>query len=510
MVSVQTLDSSPPRRRLGRVILGALLAISLWWPAVPAAAAPAPAPVATVTTVELSPAAAQYGDITVAVARVTPAGPVNVMGQPVTFLLDGDPLGTGMLIYTGSGVFTAFGLFTREIAAGTHALTARFDGYAPATGASAAESTSEPVSFTVRQAPSSTVLVSAPPAATAFETMDVSASVSSPVSGLAGTATLYGDTVPLATTTVAVDGTVQFDDVVVAPGISALHVGFDGDAASNFAPSSSAFFPITVSTIATSAALQLSDADTWAGDTVTATVDVFALPSGATVTPRELHGTVEVLVNGNVVATAPVQPNGPTVFDGAQAQIALDTAALGLGGHTVSAQFLPMVGLDPSRSADAPLEVRPIVTTLTPDHGAVSGTPSHPAAVAVRVSEERGGEFPATGTVQPFVDGVSIGDPVALVDGAAEVTFAGLAVGAHDVELRFVPFASDRGESTAQVRVEIVADPVPAPAPAPAPAAPATALLATTGGEVPWLSLSAGLMLLAAGVVLSLRRRGAV
>lgn len=165
-----------------------------------------------------------------------------------------------------------------------------------------------------------------------------------------------------------------------------------------------------------------------------------------------------------------------------------------------------MVGLDPSRSADVPLEVRPIVTTLTPDHGAVSGTPSLPAAVVVRVSEERGGEFPATGTVQPFVDGASIGDPVALVDGAAEVTFAGLAVGAHDVELRFVPLASDRGESTAQVRVEIVADPVPAPA----PAAPTTALLATTGGEVPWRSLGAGLMLLAAGVVLSLRRRGAV
>lgn len=509
MVSVQTLDSSS-RRRLGRVILGVLLAVSLWWPAMPAAAAPAPAPVATLTTVELSPAAVQYGDITVAVARVTPAGPASLMGQPVTFLLDGTPLSTGMLIYTGSGVFMALGVFTREIPAGTHVLTAQFDGYTPATGDSAAGSTSAPVSFTVRQAPSSTTLISAPSAATAFEAIDVSASVSSPVSGVAGTATLYGDNAPLATTNVAADGTVQFDDVIVPPGIGALHVGFDGDAAANFAPSSSAFFPITVSTIATSTALQLSDADTWAGDTVTATVDVRALSSAAPVTPRELHGTVEVLVNGSVVATAPVQPNGPTVFDGAHAQIALDTAALGLGAHTVSAQFLPMAGIDPSRSADAPLEVRPIVTTLTPDRGAVSGTPSLPVAVAVRVSEERGGEFPATGTVQPFVDGVSIGDPVALVDGAAEVTFAGLAVGAHDVELRFVPLASDRGESTAQVRVEIVADPVPAPAPAPAPAAPATALLATTGGEVPWLSLSAGLMLLAAGVVLSLRRRGAV
>lgn len=509
MASVQSLES-PSRRRIGCAILGALLAVSLWWPAVPAAAASVPAPVATVTTVELSPAAAQYGDVTLAVAHVSPAGPVNVMGQPVTFLLDGDPLGTGILIYTGSGVFTAFGLFTREIPAGTHALTARFDGYAPATGDSATGSTSEPVSFTVRQAPSITTLSSAPSTATAFEAIDVSASVASPVSGLTGAATLYGDGAPLATTNVAADGAVQFDDVVVAPGITALRVGFDGDAAANFAPSSSASLPITVSTSATSTALRLSATTTWAGDTVTATVDVRALPAAAPVTPRELHGTVEILVDGALVASAPVQPNGPTVFDGAQAQIALDTAGLGAGGHTVSARFVPMVGFDPSVSAEAPLEVQPIVTTLTPDHGAVSGTPSLPASVAVRVSEERGGEFPAAGTVQPFVGGASIGDPVALVDGVAEVTFAGLTVGTHDVELRFVPLASDRSESTAQVRVEIVADPVPAPAPAPAPAAPATALLATTGGEVPWLSLGAGLMLLAAGVVLSLRRRGAV
>lgn len=480
----------------------------------------AAAPVATTTTVSLTTTPAQYGDVTVAIARVALDGPVNLTGHTVTFLLDGAAIGSGVLLYTGSGAFSAFGMFSREIPAGAHTLAARFDGYVPATGDSAAASTSAALPITVAQAPSTTAWSSVPTVATVFSAIDVTATVSSPVSGLTGTATLYGDSGPLATANVAADGTVHFDDVVMLPGVTALRVGFDGDAAGNYASSSSGPSPLAVIPLATSTTLRLSDAATWAGGTVTATVDVRAVEAGPAATPRELHGTAGLFVDGVLVATAAVQPTGQSVVDGARAQFSLDTAGLALGAHAISARFVPMAGFDSSRSTAASLQVRAISTTVTPAHATVSGTPSQPASVMVQVSETRGAEFPASGSIQPFVGGNAIGSPVTLVDGSAELEFAGLPVGGHQVEVRFVPDAGDRSPSAASVQVDVVADPVPTPDPTPTPdpiptpdptpTAPAGDSLAVTGGAMPWLSFGIGTLLLAAGILLSLRRRRSV
>lgn len=473
------------------------------------AAEPTAPPVSTTTSLSVITVPTQYGSgSTFVAASVVLHGPSNLSGQQVTILLDGVAVGSAVLLYVGNGGFTGFFGFPNFIPAGTHELSARFDGYTPETGQAAAPSTSTPVTVTIAKAPTTTEIVSAPASVSAFQSIDVHARVAPASVEIDGTATLFADAAPLATATLAANREAMFNDVVVPMGATELTVVYNGDSAGNYASSTSLASPISVTAVATSTDLRLSASETWADETVTASVDVVTLPAQLGAPQVDPRGEIEVLVDGAVVASA-LLPGVTPATGAVSVQVPLNAADIAIGDHNVSARFVPEIGFQPSASADLGLRVKAIDTSVRPLQPSVTGTPSHPASVDVEVVEvrdasptDRAAAPAATGTVQAFIDGDPFGDPIALVAGAATVPFAGLAVGSYDVELRFTPDAADRLPSSALVDVVVTADIVPPAPDAPAVEQGSTKLPATglSASDV-WGALGIGVVLLGLGAL---------
>ncbi|MGP6178644.1 Ig-like domain-containing protein [Microbacterium sp. A196] len=521
MDSVQSLRAlSHLRRALSAIGVGVLAAAMVLFAtpsyATVVAAEPIAPPVSTTTSLEVITVPAQYGSgPSIVMATVALDGPSNLSGQQVTILLDGVVVGSAPLVYTGSGTFIGFFGFSNFIPAGTHELSARFDGYAPDTGQGAAPSTSAPVTVTVAKAPTTTEIVSAPASVSAFQPIDVHARVAPATAELDGTATLFADAALLATVTLGANGEAMFNDVVVPMGAIGLSVVYNGDSAGNYASSTSLASPISVTAVETSTDLRLSASEAWADETVTATVDVVTLPAQLGAPQVDARGEIEVFVDGAVVASALLPVAAPATGT-VSVQVPLSAADIAIGDHDVSARFVPEIGFQPSASADLGLRVKAIDTSVRPLQQSVTGTPSHPASVEVEVVEVRDASPAApaaTGTVQAFIGGDPFGDPIALVAGAATVPFAGLAVGSYDVELRFTPDMADRLPSSALVDVVVTADIVPpVPTPDAAPAEHGSAKLPATGlsGSDAWGALGIGVVLLGLGAMLiAVRRRRA-
>lgn len=479
-------------------------------------------PVSTATSLSVITVPTQYGEgPSLVMATVTLDGPSNISGQPVTILLDGVAVGSAPLLYAGSGAFTGFFVFPTSIPAGTHELSARFDGYEPGAGQGAAPSMSAPMTVTVAKVPTMTQIVSAPASVSAFQPVDVHASVAPFGASIDGTVTLFADAAPLATVALAPNGQVAFSDVVVPTGSNGLSVVYNGDSASNYASSSSPVSPISVAAVATSTEVQLSASEVWVDEAATATVDVVTLPAQRGAPQVDPRGEVEMLVDGAVVASA-VLPRSTTATGTASVQLPLSAAGVAIGDHDVSARFVPELGFVSSASTDVPLRVKAIGTSVVPLQQSVTGTPENPASVDIEVIEVRdvastrhaaaaAAAAAASGTVQAFVGDDPLGDPIALIAGAATVPFAGFAVGSYGVEVRFTPDVAGRLASSALVDVVITADIAP-PTPDAAPAGQGRAKLAATGQSMSdvWGALGAGALTLGLGLgalLIAARRR---
>lgn len=521
---------SRPVRILAMFAAATLLVggLGLTWSA-PAHAIPVGNTVATTTTLAASATSRTYGEIIVFSPKVRFEGPVLAgFTAQVDIEVDGVNMGAAALVLNPADQsYSTLIPGILVLPAGEHTVVARFSGmgggsqWAPDV---LLPSQSDPITVTIAQVPTATSITGAPSSVPAFSPVDVTAKVSHTggilAQGFGGSAVLLADGSPLIYADLAADGSVLFDDVILPPDAAALSVAYLGDDAGNFALSSSASQPILVQPLSTTTHLSLAEPEIRADRSAELLITVLNDAEGSTVDPS---GGVEVFVDGaSVFAEYPSHDHDPEAGDGA-ALFSVVLSDLLPGPHEITASFVPSAGFGASDSTIAELLVRGVETVVTPSAGEVRGTPAHPARVDFTVRavaedpqvEDRGPaafsmpEPAATGYVQAFIENQPFGDPVTLVDGAGSISFPGLAVGRHGVELRFTPADPALLRSSADVAVVVTADANDSRNDGPASGGTRAALPKTGGAPEAPLGLGIAGLLLAAGAALLLARRRA-
>ncbi len=469
------LSASPARVRFSAllvVIAGLVLALS-WGgagAATPAAAADLQAEaVESTTTLNMFATPTKYGDLAILGATVTLAGPANLSSKPIHFELDGQQIGSTVLIYTGGGKFSTLIPLTYFPAAGTHTLVARFDGTNDDSTGFALPSASQPLEFSVAQAPTDTNVTEAPSVLTAVEPVEVSAGVTSPVIGLTGEVSLYADSTPIAHAGLRPDGTVKFTEVTVPWGTTSLHAAFVGDAAGNFAASTSPALQVTVAAVDTTTTANLSVPESRADETTRVSAVVRNSDPVRLVDPR---GDVQLLIDGAVAQTVTVGTSVADADGTSEASFEINGTDLEVGEHTVEARFVPEPGFAPSGSEQLQLQILGIETSLVASTAKTDFAPTEAILVSVTASttgasgesgetrsrDENGdalppGGSPVDGTVQAFVNDQPHGDPFAVTDGVGQAALPALHAGSHEIELRLTP--SGHGQLASSTTLQI-------------------------------------------------------
>ena len=426
----------------------------------------------------------KYGDFGIFSATLTPTGPIQEpLDVRVEFILDGELLITlPMMPWPMDGTFVTFIPATLAPSAGTHTLVARFPGTA-----SAPASESEPFTFTVAQEETSTQLVSPPSAATAFTPIDVRAQVSSGLPEYVdGSVELLADGAPIGTAELDATGEALFSGVEVPWGTTELSASYVGGPSGNWAVSASEASPISVDALGTSAELSLSAQRIRAIDTVTASVEVRVNDSASRVDPR---GGIEISVDGEPVYTEVSSDDRDAPPGDGVVRFDVELGDLAVGDRVVTARYLPAPGFGDAESLPMDLTVSAVETAIAASASEVRGTPAHPARVSVTtelIESDTDGEgpradarparsllradapdssdaaapvFAPSGTVQTLVEGEPFGEPFAVRDGAGSGLLAGLPIGTHEVELRFVPDTQGLLPSSTFVTATVAADP---------------------------------------------------
>ena len=511
--------SARPRFALLAAAIAVLLALcGVGWGGAAAAHAEA---FGTRTELSVQMAPKTYGDATLVSARLILDGPgmIDPATDHIELEINGVSYGRAAFLFPAEGTWLAIGGTTTPIPAGTHQLVARFPGTNNTTPGynDALPSQSDPVPLTVQPLGTTTAVTSAPSTAQAFSRIDVAAQVTTaaPITAemapLAGSAELLADGQSIATAPVGGDGAVSFSQAQLPATATGLSVHFLGSADGNYAASTSAAQTVEITPIETATTLELSPAQILADGTSEATITVRNVDPGAKTDPQ---GPVEILVDGDPYgAVAEAADEDPEKGDG-ETRFSFDVTGLTLGDHQVSARLVSSPGFVGSESAERPLSVLGIPTSLVAEHERVTGSAEYPPTVQVRAlrgetpaqdqPQAAIGTAPVDGTVQAFAEGKPLGDPVATVDGAAQLTFAGLREGVHEVEIRFLPAEQGFLKSQTRVYVEMTAAPKPAPQ---EPKAPAAALAKTGGPEQGPIGIGLAALALAAGGAILLAGR---
>ena len=266
-----------------------------------------------------------------------------------------------------------------------------------------------------------------------------------PVSFSATVAATNGTGTPTGTVQFTVDGSAFGSPVALVSGSAAtpsttglstgshtIGASYSGD--SGFFASSAPTRNQDVNKAATTTALEAAPSPTVSGQAVTftATVDVVAPGAG---TPS---GGVQFNVDG--------QPYGTAVpLTGATATLTISNLAT--GNHDVDATYNGDADFASSSSATVTHGVNKADANLalsTSDASAVSGQPLTFTADVTAVGPGAG---TPTGTVQFFVDGSPLGDPVSLSGGSATSPTAHLTVGSHTITANYGGDANFGGAS---------------------------------------------------------------
>ncbi|MGE5827108.1 MAG: Ig-like domain repeat protein, partial [Micromonosporaceae bacterium] len=272
-----------------------------------------------------------------------------------------------------------------------------------------------PVTVTVAQPGSTTVVVNAPNPSLVGQDVTFTATVSP----------MLASGVPTGTVTFTVNGTstaVPLDALGVATlstaalpaGTHTITADYSGDGvflASTGSATQTVDKTGTVTVVVSSANPSV------AGDNVTFT---------ATVSPASATGTVQFSIDGTVVGFVPVVAG----------QAPYTTAALAVGAHLVSASYsgdaayLPSTSPTLTQTVGPPL--RPTTTVVTSNRNPAS-TYGQNINFTATVRPVTGTGIP-TGTVQFTIDGVNVGAPLTLnANGRATYSTAALSAGTHTV-----------------------------------------------------------------------------
>jgi hypothetical protein len=333
---------------------------------------------------------------------------------PVNFLDGTTVIGSGTL--NGSGVAT---YATSTLTTGVHSITASYDGDSQNNAA-----TSPALSETVQQATTTTLTSSLNPAVAA-----ASVTFTATVTGPSGSATKPGGTVTFSdgATSLGV-GTVNGSGVATLT-ISTLNGGqhsitanYSGDSLD--VASQSVVLVQTMAKATTSASLTTSNANVFAGVSVTFT-SMVTRTDGAIPT-----GTVTFLDGGNAIGTGMLNGAGTATFT---------TAALSGGIHTIAAAYGGDASNLISTSPGVTQTVQAIATVTT------IGTSANPAVAGAAVqltatvaqsgATGNGGAF--SGTVTFLDGGTAIGTANVSATGIATFNTTVLGVGPHSITASF-------------------------------------------------------------------------
>jgi len=362
---------------------------------------------ATSTTVNINETAnpSGYGelvifDVTVSAATGTPTG-------TVTFLDGTSPIGSATLDSNGSAAFSETTLTT-----GLHEITAQYGG-----DGTFAPSTSPTVDESITVQGSTTLALTTLPSAkygrtiTFIVTVLANAGAQTPT----GNVTLTADSTVLGTAVLDSGGQAVFQNNALPVGLYSVTASYAGDG--NFASSASASLTQTVTPATTTLALASSANPSTYNAPVTLTTTVTpASGSGPTGSVDFLDGTTDL-------------GSAPVLGDSAS----LTTAALGVGAHSLTAQYSG----DSNFAGSGAALTQTVNTAVTTAAVGSSANPSvFGAAVTLSASVTSSAGTP-TGSLT-FLDGTNvIGTTTLDITGAASLTTAALSVGGHSITVQY-------------------------------------------------------------------------
>ncbi|WP_305093394.1 Ig-like domain-containing protein [Prescottella sp. R16] len=375
------------------------------------------------------PADATTGDAVTLTANVTPQ---NAHGT-VQFKVDGTAVGSPVTVV--DGVATAPHTFD---AAGEFAVTADFAG---ATGFTSSTAAAQNVTVTDPDVETSLSLT-VPASATTGESTDLSAAVTP--SSAQGTVQFSVGGVSVGSPVPVVNGSAVLPHTFDTAGEFAVSAVYSG--ATGFTGSTAQSQTVTVTDpapvdVETSTLVGVPAAATTGVDT---TLSVTVQPKTGTEVPS---GSVQFRDNGNPIG------NPVTLDNGSGSLIHVFTAT---GTHQITADYTPDAGFVGSTSTQRPVVVSAPNLADVESSVVITSTQSAVAGTAFTVKAQVIGADTLPGTVQFFDGAVEIGQPVAVVNGTAELVHTFTTSGPHQIHAVYSGGAGVTG-STSPVQIIDVA-----------------------------------------------------
>ena len=351
-------------------------------------------------------------DLGVSVTFTATVAPSGATGT-VQFYADGSTLGG--LVNLSGGEATAS---TAALLAGTHTITATYSGDANHNGSSGLLTPDQAVG----QGATTTSLASSANPSVVGASVTFTATVAPP--DATGTVQFYADGATLGGPVNLSSGEATASTASLTVGTHVITATYSGDA--NYTASNGRLVPDqVVSKIATTTSLASSANPSVFGASVTFT---------ATVAPSVATGTVQFYVDGATLGGLVNLSSGKATAS---------TAALAVGTHVITATYsgdASYAGSSGSLTPDQLVNKAATTTSLasSANPSVFGASVTFTATVAPSV---------ATGTVQFYADGATLGGPVNLSSGKATASTAALAVGTHVITATYSGAVSYAGSS---------------------------------------------------------------
>ena len=376
--------------------------------------------ISTTTVATSSNAATVYGAPVTFTATVTAASGNGETGT-IQFQIDGVNAGSPVPLSGNTAAYT-----TTDVNAGTHSVVALYSGdgnFAASTSAAFVQSVAQAAAATAISSSNGSTIYGQPvtftatvtPASRSAKGGDVQFQVDGNNKG--SPVDLTGNMATYTTST-------------LATGSHLIVAVYSGD--SNLTASTSPALTQDVAQATTTTAVSSSSALASNGQPVTFT---------ATVKPTSGNGetgTVQFQIDGNDVGS-PLALNGDTV--------AYATSELGVGSHLIVAVYSGDSNFATSTSSTFPQSVAQAATTTSITSGNGSAIYGQSVAFTVTVTPNVG--VGPTGTAQIQIDGISVGNAVALSGGTAAYATSTLSAGSHSISAVYSGDSNFAGSTSA-------------------------------------------------------------
>jgi len=370
----------------------------------------------TTTAVTSSANPSTAGQSVTLTVAVQPASGGTASGS-VTFLDGTTNLGAASLSNNAAQ------LSVPALSAGSHSITAKFNG-----DSNTSASTSAVLTQTVTQASTTTVIMADINPATYGQTITLTVTVTPSSGGTpTGMITVVDSTTNRAIGYLTGNGTVQFSLTGMFAGVHSLTAVYAGD--TNFAGSTSTVLNETINPAATSTVVSSSLNPAAYGQAVTFTATVQP-PAGNTAS-----GTVTFMDGSASLGSASLSSNS--------AQLTL--FSLTAAAHSITAVYAGSTNLSGSTSAALTETVNGASTTTTVSSSANPSTFGQATTLSATVQPGFGGN--ATGTIT-FLDGTTSLGSSSVSGNAAQLALSSLAPGSHSITAKYSGDANFGGSTS--------------------------------------------------------------